>query len=87
MRIVPIVRDRKNALLLRFEDPDRFDPKTVATLQHALMRGIAVVFQLEEGEILGEPLPGREKRRALLAYEATEGGAGVLNRLIEDRIP
>jgi len=48
------------------------------------MRGIEVVYQLEEGEILGEPLPSRDNRRAVLAYEATEGGAGVLSRLIED---
>ena len=48
------------------------------------MRGIEVVFQLEEGEILGEPLPARDNRRAVLAYEATEGGAGVLSRLVED---
>ena len=41
------------------------------------MRGIEVVYQLEEGEILGEPLPARDNRRAILAYEATEGGAGV----------
>ena len=84
VRVVPIVRDRKNALLLRFEHPEQFEPPTIATVQHALMRGIAVVFQLEEGEILGEPLPGRDKRRAVLAYEATEGGAGVLSRLIDD---
>ncbi|MCL2715624.1 MAG: DEAD/DEAH box helicase [Alphaproteobacteria bacterium] len=84
VRIVPIVRDRKNALLLRFNDPDAFEPETIATVQHALMRGIHVVFQLEEGEILGEPLPDRDNRRAILAYEATEGGAGVLSRLIED---
>ena len=48
------------------------------------MRGIEVVFQLEEGEILGEPLPARDNRRSILAYEATEGGAGVLSRLVED---
>ncbi|EWY37264.1 ATP-dependent helicase [Skermanella stibiiresistens SB22] len=84
VRIVPIVRDRKNALLFRFHDPDAFRPETVATVQHALMRGIEVVFQLEEGEVLGEPLPQRDKRRTILAYEATEGGAGVLNRLVED---
>jgi hypothetical protein len=48
------------------------------------MRGIEVVFQLEEGEVLGEPLPARDNRRAILAYEATEGGAGVLSRLVED---
>lgn len=84
VRIVPIVRDNKNALLLRFNDPAAYAPETIATVQHALMRGIEVVFQLEEGEILGEPLPARDDRRAVLAYEATEGGAGVLSRLVED---
>lgn len=84
VRIVPIVRDRKNALLLRFLDPDAYAPETIATVQHALLRGIAVIYQLEEGEILGEPLPARDNRRSILAYEATEGGAGVLNRLVED---
>lgn len=84
IRIVPIVRDRKNALLLRFYTPQSYAPETIATVQHALLRGIAVTFQLEEGEILGEPLPARDNRRSILAYEATEGGAGVLNRLVED---
>jgi Lhr-like helicase len=84
VRIVPIVRDRKNALLFRFNEPEAYAPETIATVQHALMRGIEIVFQLEEGEILGEPLPARDNRRAILAYEATEGGAGVLSRLIDD---
>lgn len=84
VRIVPIVKDTKNALLLRFKKPEDFDPKTITTVHHALMRGIEVVYQLEEGEILGEPLPARDNRRAILAYEATEGGAGVLNRLVDD---
>ena len=84
VRIVPIVRDHKNALLFRFNEPTAYAPETIATVQHALMRGIEVIFQLEEGEVLGEPLPARDNRRAILAYEATEGGAGVLSRLIED---
>jgi hypothetical protein len=84
VRIVPIVRDRKNALLFRFSEPGDYAAETIATVQHALMRGIEVIFQLEEGEILGEPLPARDNRRAILAYEATEGGAGVLSRLVED---
>ena len=84
VRIVPIVRDRKNALLLKFSEPGRIAPDTRVTLQHALIRGTAVEFQLEDGELLGEPLPSRDDRRAILAYEATEGGAGVLHRLIEE---
>ena len=77
VRIVPIVRDRKNALLLRFEDPERFDPGTVATVQHALLRGIAVEFQLEEGEILenryrtgktGAPSSLMKRPKAVRAY-------------------
>lgn len=84
VRIVPIVRDRKNALLLRFKSPSDFSRETLATVQHALLRGIGLAYQLEEGEVLGEPLPSRDTRRAILIYEATEGGAGVLSQLIGD---
>jgi len=82
VRVVPIVRDRKNALLMRFGNPDDLSPQTIATVQHALLRGIEIEFQLEEGEVLGEPLPSRDNPRAILAYEATEGGAGVLGQMI-----
>jgi len=53
-------------------------------VQHALTRGLEVAFQLEEGEVISEPTPSRENRRAILVVEATEGGAGVLNRLIAE---
>ena len=43
------------------------------------------VYQLEEGEILVEPTPSRKDRRALLFYEAAEGGAGALSRLTEEK--
>lgn len=83
-QIVPSVRDHKNALLL---DPIEKDlaPKTLATVQHALLRGLEAVFQLEEGELLAEPVPTREKRRGFLLYEATEGGAGVLTRIVAEQ--
>lgn len=81
-RIVPIVEDHKNALLLR--PARKLSAEQMATLQHALVRGIETEFELEEGEILGEALPTREDRNAILLYEATEGGAGVLNRLVEE---
>ena len=79
-RIVPIVQDSKNAALIRLAG-EPLDHVGMATLQHALIRGIERCFQVEEGEILIEPTPSREERRALLAYEASEGGAGVLGRL------
>jgi hypothetical protein len=79
-RIVPIVQDSKNAALIRVAG-EPLEATSIATLQHALSRGLELVFQLEEGETLTEPVPSRDKRCAILAFEATEGGAGVLGRL------
>jgi superfamily II DNA/RNA helicase len=81
--IVPIVQDRKNALLFRPCD-EALSEGVLATLQHALLRGLEKVFQLEEGELLAEALPTRDDRRGFLLYEATEGGAGVLTRLVAE---
>ena len=78
--IVPCVRDRKNALLLQPVQPD-LSAEVLTTLQYALLRGIETVFQLEQGEVLAEPMPTRDERNGFLFYEAAEGGAGVLNRI------
>ena len=89
-QITPVVEDRKNALLIRF--PSKWlasagdnAESIIATIQHALARGVEFVYQLEEGEILVEPTPSRKDRRALLFYEAAEGGAGALSRLTEEK--
>lgn len=79
--IVPWVRDQKNALFLLLPHVD-ITETTVATVQYALKRGIEAVYQLEESELLAEPLPDRKRRNGVLFYEATEGGAGVLSRLV-----
>ena len=79
--IVPSVQDRKNALLFRPAD-NSLSEVTLTTVQHAILRGIESVFQLEEGEMLAEPMPTRDIRNGFLLYEATEGGAGVLTRLV-----
>ena len=80
-RVVPIVQDNKNAVLLRLAESS-LSETAITTLQHALARGLGLVFQLEESETLTEPVPSRENRKSILAFEATEGGAGVLSRLV-----
>lgn len=81
-RIVPFVEDQKNALLL--QPVGEWSESTLATVQYALKRGIESSFQLEESELLAEPLPTRKERQGVLFYEATEGGAGVLSRLVSE---
>lgn len=81
-RIVPFVEDHRNLLIL---SPKRdFSLETMATVQAALKRGIEVVFQIEESELVAEPLPTLDERKSLLFYEAAEGGAGVLTRLANE---
>ncbi|ARU18281.1 DEAD/DEAH box helicase [Croceicoccus marinus] len=82
-RIVPLVEDTKNSLLLQFDRSLKLGKNQMATLQHALTRAIEAEHVLETGELLGEPMPTRDSRNAILFYEASEGGAGVLKRLME----
>lgn len=81
--IVPVVEDTKNALLLKFDRTIDLDNEQMATLQHALVRAMETEHVLEAGELLSEPLPTRDNRSAILFYEASEGGAGVLKRLMD----
>lgn len=81
--IVPLVEDTKNALLLQFDAAFELGKEQMATLQHALVRAIETEHVLETGELLGEALPTRDNRKAILFYEAAEGGAGVLKRLMD----
>ncbi|MCX7864495.1 MAG: DUF1998 domain-containing protein, partial [Novosphingobium sp.] len=81
--IVPVVEDTKNALLLKFDPVLDLDQRQMATLQQALVRAIETEHVLEAGELLGEPLPTQDQRKAILFYEAAEGGAGVLKRLMD----
>ncbi|MBL4827147.1 MAG: DEAD/DEAH box helicase [Spongiibacteraceae bacterium] len=82
-RITPYVEDRRNVLIIR---PDGYmDEDLLTSLQYALKRGIEAEFQIEESELMVEPLPNRNERKAILFYEAAEGGAGVLTRLVTDQ--
>jgi len=81
-RVVPFVEDRKNVLV--FEPVTPLALNVMASLQAAFKHAIQVFYQLEDSELSAEPLPNRDNRNALLLYEAAEGGAGVLRRLVED---
>lgn len=84
-RIVPYVEDRRNILIVRPHGKlGQLSDKSLTTLQYALKRGIESVYQLEESELMAEPLPTRDARQSILFYEAAEGGAGVLTRLASE---
>ncbi len=81
-RVVPYVKDTKNALVMRFE-PAR-SAAEMASLQAAFKEAIQKQFQLEPRELSCEPMPSPRERQEILFYEASEGGAGVLRQIAED---
>jgi ATP-dependent helicase YprA (DUF1998 family) len=87
-RVVPYVEDTRNCLIYEpvgVPTEVRQRLQEMASLQAALKAAIQAVFQLEDNELAAEALPGSEDRQCLLFYEAAEGGAGVLRRLIDTR--
>ena len=50
----------------------------------ALKCAIQIHYQFEDNELAAEPLPDEKHRHLLLIYEATEGGAGALRRLLDE---
>lgn len=81
-RVVPYVEDRRNCLIFRPSEP--LGMELMASLQAALKAAIQVEYQLEDRELVAEPLPDADDRQSILFYEASEGGAGVLRQLTED---
>jgi very-short-patch-repair endonuclease len=81
-RVIPYVDDTRNCLLV--EPTKAMDPATLLSLQSALKRAIQIEYQLEDSELATEPLPSLFAPHLVLLYEASEGGAGVLRRVLDD---
>ncbi|MQL50848.1 DEAD/DEAH box helicase [Desulfofundulus thermobenzoicus] len=81
-----VVWDTTNLLLVYFLDPAwQGNEEFMATLQYALQRGMDIVFQVEESELVSERI-GEDDHRAILYWEAAEGGVGVLRQLVQDPV-
>ena len=82
--IRPFVRDTRNILLARtIADGLKLTDQFLATFGYALQRGMQLLFQVEQQEIALEQIGEGEDRR-LLYWEASEGGNGIWQRLIEE---
>ncbi len=83
-RVKLCVQDTQNLLRLCILEPSlREDRAFETTLLFTLERAIEQLYQLEDSELVAEAA-GKEEGRALVLYEASEGGAGVLRQLVEE---
>ena len=79
-RVIPYVEDTRNVLLI--EPAVKTDAAGMATLMSALKNAVQLAYQLEDSELAAELLPDSAEPRQILLYEASEGGAGVLQDLV-----
>ncbi|TQM77453.1 ATP-dependent helicase YprA (DUF1998 family) [Thermopolyspora flexuosa] len=78
--VLPYVEDSRNILVTRL--PRKVGTEEAISFMYALERGIEAEFQLEDNELTSELLPDHDRRGRALFIESSEGGAGVLRRLV-----
>ncbi|MFC6619269.1 helicase-related protein [Deinococcus radiophilus] len=79
-KVIPYVEDTRNVLLIEPALPA--DAAQMATLMSTLKNAIQLAYQLEDSELAAELLPDGHNPKQILLYEASEGGAGVLQDLV-----
>ena len=96
--VIPYVEDTRNILVTRLvggpvpgaeEGPGPAGGSggravIETSLRTALERGIEAAFQLEDAELVSQALPKPAEAKRALFMEASEGGAGVLRRLVAE---
>ncbi len=81
-RVIPYVEDRRNSLIFEPQDDPIGGSHHFARLR--VEERHPGHLQLEDDEVACELLPNGKEPRYILLYEAAEGGAGVLRRLLKD---
>lgn len=81
-KVIPYVADTRNILIWRAAE--KLDEVVATSLRYAIERGMEAVYQLEDSELDSESLPDPEGQGRMLFIESSEGGAGVLRRLVSE---
>jgi len=82
-RVRLYTRTSDNLLLVYPPPAIQQNGRAMASLQYALQRGMEQLFQVEESELASERI-GDGQHRAILFWEAAEGGVGILRRIVEE---
>ncbi|MCK5036645.1 MAG: DEAD/DEAH box helicase [Candidatus Sabulitectum sp.] len=81
-RVIPYVEDTKNCLIIKPEEP--LPKEEFFSLMAALKNAIQLVYKIEDRELAAEALPDKANPTSILLYESSEGGAGVLERILNE---
>lgn len=79
-----MTHDTVNLMLIEYiGDPSGWTLNIQATVQYAIKHGCEGVFQVDDNEVATERI-GSPERSILLFWEDSEGGLGILNRLVQE---
>lgn len=79
-----MTHDTVNLLLLEFiGDPSDWGLNIQTTIQYAIKHGCEEVFQVDDNELATERI-GSQEKSILLFWEDSEGGLGILKRLVQE---